>query len=111
MSKRNNGSDNNGNTLAAQAAFDRELMRFAQVFYRADMILDRLFENDVVVKRIAVSMPGGEREGYMGVVTADVAGVPCVAFHGGTSLGDALKGLMERLENGSIKWKTDQYRK
>lgn len=111
MSKRDNGQDNRGNAIAAQAAFERELMRFAQVFYRTEGLFDRLFENDIVVRRIAVTMPSQDRDGYMGVVTADVGGQAMVAFHGGTSMGDALKGLLERLENGSIKWKTDSFKK
>jgi hypothetical protein len=36
-------------------------------------------------------------------------GEPIVAFHGGNSLSDALAGLSERLRNGTLKWKIDQY--
>jgi len=98
-----------GNTIAAQAAFERELMRFAQIFYRSDTILDRLFENDVIVRRVSVTMPTETKPGYTAVVTAQVNGKAAVAFHGGETLGDAMKGLLERMENGSLTWKEDRY--
>lgn len=103
------GDENAGNALAAQAAFERELFRVAQVWHRVDMLLDRLFENDIVVRRLSVVVPTPDRDGFTAIVTATVSGEPCVAFHGGTTFVEAMTGLLNRLENGSVKWKIDQY--
>lgn len=109
MSKK---SDNAGNTLAAQAAFDREMVRSAATIMRFDRVADRLFEGDeMVVTRISVNLPTQERDGYLAIVTATHPEGNLVAFHGGTTLLDALVGLISRLENGSIKWQKDRFQR
>lgn len=110
MAERKKQSEPAGNTIAAQVAFERELMRFAQVFYRSDYLLERLFEGDVWVKRISVTMPNDERSEYMAVCSAVVGGEWMVAFQGGSTMGEALKGLLERMENGSVKWRPDKFK-
>jgi hypothetical protein len=37
-------------------------------------------------------------------------GAPVVAFHGSPDLGEAFRGLQNRLMNGSLKWRPDTYR-
>ena len=36
-------------------------------------------------------------------------GTPAVAFHGSPDFGEALRGLRNRIMNGSLKWRPDQY--
>jgi hypothetical protein len=44
------------------------------------------------------------------VRAVDEEGRPIVAFSGGSTLGDAIVTLVNRIGNGSLKWKVDQYR-
>lgn len=37
-------------------------------------------------------------------------GTPVVAFHGAADLGEAFRGLQNRLLNGSLKWRQDSFR-
>jgi hypothetical protein len=39
----------------------------------------------------------------------DEAGGPVVAFHGSPDLGEAFRGLDNRLLNGSLRWRPDQF--
>ena len=110
MSKRPKNEQYNGNTIAAQAAFDRELVRVGQVLYRAGDTLERLFEHDVDVTRLSIKMPAIDKPDYMAVVTAVVAGQYVVGFHGAPTFHEALLGVWARLENGSIQWKVDSFK-
>jgi hypothetical protein len=40
----------------------------------------------------------------------DHAGAPVVAFHSAYSLGECLQGLAGRINNGTLRWKEDEYR-
>ena len=40
----------------------------------------------------------------------DEAGQPVVAFHGSPDLADAFRGAHNRLMNGSLKWRKDEFR-
>jgi hypothetical protein len=40
----------------------------------------------------------------------DGDGAPVVAFHGSPDLGEAFRGLHNRLRNGSLKWRVDSFR-
>jgi len=39
----------------------------------------------------------------------DHEGLPVVAFHGATDFGEALRGISARVNNGTMKWKADEY--
>lgn len=102
--------DTPGNTISAQAAFDREMVRVAAGLYRVDSVLARLYEEDLQVTRFGIVCPNMERSDYMGVVSAVHGGVEVVAFHGGDSFHSTVVGLLARLENGSLKWRPDRKR-
>lgn len=109
MKKQGGSKDTPGNALASAAAFDRELIKFALVIYRAQDVLERLFEEDIWVQRISISMPNDQRPDYMAYVSAVQGGKKIVGFHGGASLHECLLGTMNRLANGSMKWNPDKW--
>lgn len=56
----------------------------------------------------APQTPGGD---YLLTLRGqDADGSPVVAFHGSPDLGDAFRGAHNRLMNGSLKWRKDEYR-
>lgn len=112
MAKRErNGGDTAGNAMASALAVQREMLRVAEMLYRSEHILDVSFEHEIVVTAFRVTTPANGRDGYMGVVSALVDGAPCVAFHGAESLHEAFIGCLQRLENRSLKWKEDQWKR
>lgn len=83
---------------------------------RALAILDRAWSGaiyagiEVVAIKLILDHTRGEEA--LAVITGfDDAGAPVVAFHSSTAVPDLLIGLASRLENGSLKWKADEYRK
>lgn len=110
MSKRKSERDVDGNAMASAVAVQREMVRTAEKLYRMEELLDKLFEEDQEVLRIAVQCPDGDRDDYMVYVTGLVDGKRCVAFHGGATFREALIGAIDRMSNRSLKWREDKYK-
>jgi len=100
----------NGNTLAAQAAFDREMVRVAAVLHRLDGIADDSFREERLITGLRLSFPSMTRDGYLAVMSSETAEGKFVAFNADPSPVTALIGIILRLENRSIKWKADQWK-
>lgn len=107
----NGGRDVQGNSLASQAALDREIASAGVGMFRTEHLFEGLWDEQTVVKSIRVSCPGAGRSDYLAVVTADVEQVAMVGFNSGGTFREALLGLLNRLENRSLKWREDQYQK
>lgn len=107
MSRRN--SEVPGNAMASAALFAKEMVRAGESLYQMEYTLDTLFDKEVVVTSIRIRTPGLTQEGYLVVVNALVLGDAVVGFHGDTTFGKAVIGVIERLRNGTIKWKPDEY--
>jgi hypothetical protein len=62
------------------------------------------------IRGFTVRAPRDDGEEYLVTVrrVGDDGG-PEVAFHSATTLGEALAGLVSRLDNGSLKWRVDEY--
>ncbi len=64
----------------------------------------------VELRGLSVRPPTEDNAEFLLVIRAyDDAGAPVVGFHSGLSLGEALAGLYERLDNASLRWKEDEY--
>lgn len=99
---------NSGNSVAAQVQFDKEMYKVGVLLHRADDMFQRLFEEGVDVTRMSVVLPQIDKPDYLCVVTATIDGVKHVAFHGGSTYVEAVTGILNRLMNGSLKWRLDQ---
>lgn len=66
----------------------------------------------LVVGLVSLSIRGPRHEGdeiLMVIRGLDQDGQPVVAFHSGYTLGDAIRGVAGRLNNGSLRWREDEY--
>jgi len=102
-------TDVNGNALASQVAFTRELVKVGETLLRFDKTLERLDGEGVWVVSIKLRAPTDDTNTWLAVTHARVNGEGKVGFHGGDSIFETLKGVLGRLESGHMKWKDDLY--
>lgn len=98
-----------GNTISAQAAFDREVHLTGSRVFDINSFVHQGVRDKFIVRSIkfrAGNTPGAD---WLVVITAYSSGTPVVAFHSGVGFKDTLLGLASRLKNGSLKWKADEY--
>lgn len=107
MSKKNR--DVPGNSLASQAQYQRDMLRLGETISRMERILDRMFEEEWIPKRVSIKVPVNQGDEYLVIITAESPGGPVVAFTSGQSFAEAIRVAIARIENGSVKWKEDAY--
>lgn len=98
-----------GNTVLAQAVFDREIHKIGYRVLDIEGFIQRGVKDRFVVRAVkfrAGKVPGAE---WLVIITAYSPGGPVVAFHSGDGFRDTLVGLASRLKNGSLVWKDDSY--
>lgn len=98
-----------GNVLATQANLDRIISRTGNVVHQASFYMEHDFGGTKKVKSIRLkgpSEPGGD---WLVVVSVDIDGYAMVGFHRDISMQAALEGSLQRILNGGIKWKDDEY--
>jgi hypothetical protein len=66
----------------------------------------RLMEGNIT--EIRVRGPKNGSPEIMVIVKAEVDGTLFVGFHSADTYGDALKGALERIQNGQLKWREDK---
>lgn len=98
-----------GQESAAAAATDRLQRRMGATLMRAEVVLEHLFDEGSYVKSITFRMPVSEGEEYLAVVRLATESGMQVAFHGAPTLGECVEGVLNRLQNKSLKFKADQY--
>lgn len=102
-------NDERGNSLANQASYVRELVKSAEQILSFEQTWDRLAAEDFIITHIRIIHPGLADGEYRIVVKASAGSRKLVAFHNGQSLMDALRGVCNRLANGSLQFKDDKY--
>jgi hypothetical protein len=100
-----------GNALASAQAFTRGLLRQAETISLFEHSVERLEDDDTWVRSLSIRLPDGVRTSYLIVARADTPEGAVVAFHDAPQLLEALGGFCERLRNGSLRWKPDEYRR
>lgn len=78
------------------------------------MLLDHItstnWRGQVLLTGLSMRCPLEERGEFLVVLKGeDSDGAPVVGFHGAFSASEALVGAVERMNNGTIKWRIDQY--
>lgn len=77
------------------------------------MVADRRFEasadQGLEIVSLRVRCPTEEKDDYMVVVKARGESGNIIGFGGGLTFAEAVASTLERLFNGSIKWKEDEY--
>lgn len=65
---------------------------------------------DYDLRGLSIRFPSPEGGEFLIVLRAfDPDGTPVVAFHSALELQEALGGLETRLDNGSLRWRPDEY--
>lgn len=98
-----------GNTLAAQYAFDKEMIARGVLLGRVDSYLDKYAEDDILVMGFSIRVPQDIGDEYLLTIRAIVADEAKVAFHAAATFEELIVGLSKRLQNRSLRWKDDRY--
>jgi len=97
-----------GNAMESARLYANELARVAELCFEMDKILARLDERDVWVKALRFRAPSDIGTEWLAIVTAHGPEGDAVGFHAAPTFQECLKGTLERLRNGSFKWKADK---
>lgn len=100
-----------GNAMGSVAAYQKEMLRTAEIIQRVDELLQRLYEEGCDVTAFRVKAPDMTGMNWMVIGYATIDGASWVSFQAGDSFKEALVGWLNRLENRSLKWKLDEYKK
>lgn len=102
----------NGRTnRKAEKAFDDYAQKCGEVLIMADRRFDNLAHAGCEVVSLRVRFPENEDGDYLVTVRAVTEEGYRVGFHGAETFQDALTGVLNRLYNGKMKWKEDEYAK
>lgn len=78
---------------------------------RVDGALGRYADDDVFLRTVTIRAPEEGQGDYFVVSRWWVGGEQKVAFHSAGTFWEAVKGLADRMQNGSLTFKDDQYAK
>lgn len=100
-----------GNVLATVAMTERILTKTGHVVHMANHSIERLEEGGEHVKAIRLTSRGRAAGEWLAIVTLSTSEGEFVAFHSGDGFQQTLEGTCQRIINGSLKWKEDEYAK
>lgn len=80
-----------------------------QSLVNLERAIERLSGEDVHILSFTVTTPAAGRPDYLVVVRVEQGGERLVAFHNADTVWEALKGMADRIVNGTLKLKEDQY--
>lgn len=101
--KRDVPGDARESTLRAQEM----MLDIASVFMSVDKVIDKLWEEDVVVTSLRVRIPQLDNQEYLLVVNARKGETMLVGFHGADSFHEAVRGGLARMNVGKMRFKED----
>lgn len=100
-----------GNVLATQVLTDRLLSKTGFAVHTIHQWFEAAQDHGIYLKALRFSTKDGPSADWLCVVTVDTDEGPRVGFQSGSTFGDAVEGLKNRLQNGTFKWKEDEYAK
>lgn len=103
------GKEVKGSSVASNEAYVRTLVRQAETLWRFDNIWQEYFDGDYHLVSVRVIFPGLVGGEFKAVLKVEYQGQKLVAFHNAETLVETLVGLLNRLENRTLKFKEDQY--
>lgn len=87
----------------------REAVHLWEALVRLSYIQSRLDAVDMVLGSLTVRPPSGDGGDWLLVCRMSVEGRPHVGFISGHDVATCFRSLVSKLENGSMKWKVDEY--
>lgn len=106
-----NGQDIPGNAMGSAALHQRMLMASGRKLQQLEHSLENVMDEGVRINRITFKCGGDVRGSWLAIVTAVTAEGPIVTFHSAEGIVSTIEGLSNKLRNGSLKWKEDEYAK
>jgi len=100
-----------GNAMATQALIDRVLTKTGHAVHELNHLGIGMEDEGWLLKAIRFAPQGSAAGEWLAVITVQSPEGPLVSFHGGSTFADCIEGLRNRLKNGSLKWKVDEYAK
>ncbi len=98
-----------GNSIMSQAAMDRFVYNNGRAVLSIEHYAYTSFREGARMKALRFKCPDGPHGEWLCVATAQIDGVDLVCFTSGASFDDVLRNVGNRLANGSMKWKDDEY--
>jgi hypothetical protein len=95
--------------MGSAAAYARTLVRQAEALLLFEEVWDTYYGEDITITQIRVIHPGIAGGEYKAVIKARIGETQVVAFHNATTLLELLVGIVNRLQNRSLKFREDQY--
>lgn len=112
MVKKDRGvSDVPGNAMASAALVQRELMRIGEGVLKVQNELERAEDHDLYLKAIRAKTVDGASGEWFFILTADSGDGPVVSFVHADTLAGGLVTIGNKLRNGSMKWRPDEFAK
>ncbi len=110
MSKsRLENTDIPGNSVGSHAAYLRQMVRQAEALASFEDLVQRLDEAGTFVQGLSIRFPQDDSPEYLAVVRVNGASGRQVGFHSAPTLLETLVGLTNRLRNGKLKFREDEY--
>jgi hypothetical protein len=88
--------------------FERVKEKSGFALMRLGSICERSRDLDISITEIRIKLDGSVYDNVLLIVKAETPEGNIIAFHGGEDLASVVIGLVNRLDNGSIKWKEDK---
>lgn len=101
--------EEHGTSRNAAIVFQRQIDKIGTSVFRFDKLHENLQDREGYIKRISILPSSPVRGDFLLVATAFYEGEHVVCFQQGFSLEEVLMGFLNRLQNGSLKWKDDEY--
>lgn len=109
MSKRN--TDVPGNSVLSAAVFHEQMAKTGMLASRLEHHLVEMSEEGITITSLRFCYRAGPTGDVLCVIGASTENGKIVAFHGGDSFADTMRGVVRRIAGGSLKWKEDEYAK
>jgi len=94
-------------SAASARAATRMLTELAVKIEQLSRFVDDPPDGETFLTSIHFKVGGSWDDGVLAVVKANVGGLDMVGFHGDDTLMECIRGLGNRVVNGSMKWRED----
>jgi uncharacterized protein YhdP len=85
------------------------LVKTGERLLGADAVFERSFTRGDVVVSLSIRVPEMDGDDWLVTVRAYQDAKRVVGFHAAPTFGEAVTGTLNRLQNGSMKWKDDKF--
>lgn len=105
-----NRDGKDGKGPAGSAVWAKETDKLGKTLLQANHLPSTLNRKDTYLKQLKFVCKDDEGDDWLGIISVDTDEGPMIAFHGASSFSETIRGIMARIENGSLKWRKDEYR-